>query len=56
MVPGTIADIPGGTTLDNSEARSAEKIFSVGTKIFKLVPHFTLSEAALNRSTLKKEV
>ena len=45
MVPGTIPKISGVTTLDNFEARSAEKIFSVGTKIFKVVPHFTLSEA-----------
>ena len=35
MVPGTIAKLPGGITLDNSEARSAEKTFSVGAKIFK---------------------
>ena len=45
MVPGTIPKISGGSTLDNSEARSAEKIFSVCTKISKVVPHFTLSEA-----------
>ena len=45
MVPGTIAKIPGDITLDNSEVRSAEKTFSVGAKIFKVVPHFTLSEA-----------
>ena len=44
MVPGTTQKISGGKTLDNFEARSA-KMFSVRIKIFKVVPHFTLSEA-----------
>ena len=50
MVPSTMPNISSGCTFENFEARSGEKIFLGGTKVFKVASLFTVFEVHFHKT------